>query len=147
MAMIFTSCLHHKDAMFFKSRKSRNSDNSPLSTGRFGEDLALQYLKETGCVLVERNFRLRSGEIDIIVKDGDTLVFVEVKARTNKRYGSPFDAIDHRKQRQISQTALAFISKQRYEGWAVRFDVIAVYLDEQVPRVELLKNAFEYCGP
>lgn len=124
----------------------RKENKSRQSVGRYGEELALTYLLKKGCSLVEKNYRLRSGEVDIIVLDGDTLVFVEVKTRKTTHFGSPFDAVDYRKQQQISQTALAFIHQQGDEGLAVRFDVLAVFLDSRQPRIEWLKNAFDYCG-
>jgi putative endonuclease len=93
---------------------------------------------------VERNFRLRSGEVDIIARQGDTLVFVEVKTRRSGRFGTPQEAVDGRKQRQIAQTALAFLAARGLEDCAVRFDVVAVYLDDQKSRIELIQNAFEY---
>jgi len=120
-------------------------DSRP-GTGRTGEDLAVCYLENQGYVIVERNFRKRIGEIDIIARDGECLVFVEVKTRRSNRYGSPFDAVDFRKQRQISKVALAFMTQHRCLEVAVRFDVVAVHLSKQSSRIELIKNAFEYSG-
>jgi len=116
------------------------------ATGRRGEELAAAFLRQQGYTLVERNFRLRSGEIDIIARDRETLVFVEVKTRSCSRFGTPFDAVDGRKQQQIGQTALAYLAARGMADCAVRFDVVAVYLDDGEPRIELLKNAFEYPG-
>ncbi|MBW2328178.1 MAG: YraN family protein [Deltaproteobacteria bacterium] len=115
-----------------------------MGTGQTGEDLAVCYLENQGYTIVERNYRKRIGEIDIIARDGECLVFIEVKTRTNRRFGSPFDAVDFRKQQQISRVALAFMTQHRCGEVPVRFDVIGVHLEES-PRVELIKNAFEYC--
>ncbi len=129
--------------MFF-TRQSDNKRDPRIGTGQTGEDLAVCYLENQGYTIVERNYRKRIGEIDIIARDGECLVFIEVKTRSNRRFGSPFDAVDFRKQRQISRVALAFMTQHRCGEVPVRFDVIGVHLEES-PRVELIKNAFEYC--
>ena len=131
--------------MFF-ARQSDSKSNSRIGTGQTGEDLAVCYLENQGYTIVERNYRMRIGEIDIIARDGEYLVFVEVKTRRSSRFGSPFEAIDFRKQQQVSKVALAFMTQQRCGEVPVRFDVIAVHLDRSSPRIELIKNAFEYSG-
>ena len=133
-------------AHLFFSRRPENKRDSRIGTGKIGEDLAVQYLEGLGYTIVERNYRLRIGEIDIIARDGEYLVFVEVKTRRNSRFGSPFDAVDFRKQQQISKVARMYLTQQGGEDVAVRFDVVAVHLDGRSPGIELLKNAFEYCG-
>ena len=120
--------------------------DSRIGTGKTGEDLAVRYLENRGYAIVERNYRQRTGEIDIIARDGEYLVFVEVKARRGNRYGSPLDAVTLRKQRQISRVALGFMSRHRCLEVPVRFDVVAVYLCGQKAKIELIKNAFEYSG-
>lgn len=129
--------------MFFAGRGD-NKQDPRIGTGQTGEDLAVCYLENQGYTIVERNYRNRIGEIDIIARDGECLVFIEVKTRSNRRFGSPFDAVDFRKQQQISRVALAFMTQHRFGEVPVRFDVIGVHLEES-PRVELIKNAFEYC--
>ncbi len=124
---------------------SSNRD-SRIRTGQNGEDLAVRYLEDQGFAIVERNFRQRIGEIDVIARDGECLVFIEVKTRHGNRYGSPFDAVDHRKQRQISKVALAYMTRHRCLDVPVRFDVVAVQLAGQSPGIELIKNAFDYIG-
>lgn len=101
------------------------------------------YLKEQGYQILEYNFRCRSGEIDIIARDGEYLVFVEVKYRTDLKSGDPLEAVDARKQRTISRTALYYCMKHGYgETTPCRFDVAAVLGEE----IRLIKNAFEYQG-
>lgn len=129
--------------MFFAGQGD-NKQDPRIGTGQTGEDLAVCYLENQGYTIVERNYRKRIGEIDIIARDGECLVFIEVKTRSNRRFGSPFDAVDFRKQQQISRVALAFMTQHRFGEVPVRFDVIGVHLEES-PRVELIKNAFEYC--
>ncbi|MCI5120663.1 MAG: YraN family protein [Candidatus Electrothrix sp. AUS4] len=113
--------------------------NSRKATGRTGEDAAVQYLEKIGYTILERNYRLRIGEVDIIARDEEYLVFIEVKTRRSKTFGSPFDAVDTRKQQQIFKVASAYI---RGREIPVRFDVVAVHLSGQDVRVEVLKNAF-----
>lgn len=115
--------------------------NSRKATGRSGEDAAVQYLEKMGYTILERNYRLRIGEVDIIARDKEYLVFLEVKTRRSTRFGSPFEAVDMRKQQQIVKVAAAYV---RGREIPVRFDAVAVHLNGQhVVRVEVLKNAFE----
>ncbi len=107
--------------------------------GQAGEEAAARYLEQQGYIILERNFRLRLGEVDIIARDGEYLVFVEVKTRRTKKFGSPFEAVDVRKQQQIAKVAAAYVQGQEIP---VRFDVVAVYLNGQAVQVEVLKNAF-----
>jgi len=115
--------------------------DSRKATGRSGEDLAVQYLEQQGYTILERNYRLRIGEVDIIARDEEYLVFIEVKTRRSKRFGSPFEAVDIRKQQQIVKVAAAYVREREIP---VRFDAVAVHLmSGQDIRVEVLKNAFE----
>ena len=131
--------------MFF-ARQSDNKRDPRIKTGQIGEDLAVCYLENQGYIIVERNYRMRMGEIDIIARDGESLVFVEVKTRRSSRFGSPFDAVDFRKQQQVSRVALAYMTRHRCEEMPVRFDVIGVLIERPSSTIELIKNAFEYCG-
>ena len=108
-------------------------------TGKIGEDLSVEYLIQKGYKIIERNFECRQGEIDIIAKDGDILVFVEVKSRSNPNYGNPEDFVDLKKQVNIIKAADAYIELMGYEG-EVRFDIVSVYLDTN--KIELIKDAF-----
>ncbi len=123
----------------------RPSAQDKTAVGRAGEEAAARYLEQQGYVVLERNYRLRSGEVDIIARDGDYLVFVEVKTRSGGRFGSPFEAVDQRKQRRIARTALAYLAERNRE-MPVRFDVAAVFPANGSFRVELLRNAFD-CNP
>lgn len=113
------------------------------AVGTAYEKTAGEYLKKQGYQILEYNFRCRSGEIDIIARDGEYLVFVEVKYRRNAGSGNPLEAVDVRKQRTISRTALYYCMKHGYgETTPCRFDVAAVLGGE----ICLIKNAFEYQG-
>ncbi|MCS7240141.1 MAG: YraN family protein [Candidatus Bipolaricaulota bacterium] len=92
--------------------------------GKQAEELAVQYLRTQGMRIVARNWRWRGGEIDIIAKDGDTLVFVEVKGRTSPEFLSPQEAVDHRKRLHLWRSAQAYL--QGKPAVPVRFDVVAV---------------------
>lgn len=100
---------------------------------------AKEYLLQNGYQILERNFRNRSGEIDIITKDGAYFCFIEVKYRTTNDCGSPLEAVDVRKQNQIRKTALYYLMKNKLSEWTpCRFDVIG-FEGEQMTHV---KNAF-----
>ena len=83
-------------------------------TGKLGEDLATKYLEKIGYKIVARNFRCRQGEIDIIARSTEELVFVEVKTRTNLSYGSPAEAVDFTKQKHMEKVAKYYLYKNRY---------------------------------
>ena len=125
-----------------RSSQSTKQGLKDKETGRVGEDAAVRYLEQQGYLILERNFRLRIGEVDIIARDGAYLVFIEVKTRRSNIFGSPFEAVNQRKQQRIARVALAYTARQRLEV-PVRFDVAAVHLAGGAVRVELLKNAFE----
>ena len=112
-------------------------------TGRLGEDLAVRHLRRKGYKIIERNFRTRLGEIDIIARHKDQLVFIEVKARKSANYGDPKFAVTARKQRKISMVALAYMKKHDVMGQPARFDVVAVQNPEEKPTIEVIANAFE----
>lgn len=119
----------------------RNKKDTTL--GQRGEELACRFLKEKGYKLLERNYRCRAGEIDIVAMQGNDLIFVEVKARSSRVFGDPVEAVTPRKQRQISKAALCYLEKHRYCG-AARFDVVAILMHSRnAPEIELVQNAFE----
>lgn len=109
-----------------------------------GEELAASYLEQAGLKIVARNYRCRGGEVDIIARDGKTLVFVEVKSRRNLAYGVPQLAVTPFKQRQISKAALTWLAKNRQQDVPARFDVIAILLTSNCShRIEHIRNAFD----
>lgn len=119
--------------------------NTRIDIGKRGETLAISFLKKNGYRVIESNFRCRYGEIDIIAQDGKTVAFIEVKTKTSNRFGSPTQAIDSRKQRQVSKTALAYISQKRLTNYSARFDVVGINIKGSNSEIELIKNAFELC--
>lgn len=108
--------------------------------GRLGEEAACEFLKQQGFKILEQNFRYsRLAEIDIIAKDKDTIVFVEVKARTTQSCGHPFEAINHQKLLNILKAGLAYLQKTDEEYKRYRIDIVSV-LGDKNPRIEHLKD-------
>ena len=120
-----------------------------LRLGTRGEKLASRFLRTNGYKILYRNFRGRSGgEIDLVCRDQDTLVFVEVKTRTREDFGRPFDAVDRHKQKRIARGGLAWLRLLDDPDILFRFDVVEVIIAEgQEPRFELLRNAFALPEP
>lgn len=115
-----------------------------LTLGARGEAIAVAYLKGRRYSIVERNFRCKGGEVDIVARDGRVYVFVEVKARRGKSFGSPQEAVTPFKQRQISKAALTWLAKKKLPEAPARFDVIAIIVrDHAVPEIEHISNAFD----
>jgi len=113
--------------------------------GMKGENLAVKFLKKQGYEILDRNFRLRGGEIDIIAKDREEIVFVEVKTRTSCNSEFIMASVGKEKQRKISKTALYYISKNKYTDYTGRFDVVFVIGDKGNPKIEHFKDAFPLC--
>jgi putative endonuclease len=111
--------------------------------------LACRYLKRSGYKILLRNFRGRSGgEIDVVCRDRDTLVFVEVKTRAREEFGRPVQAVDREKRKRISRGALAWLRMLDNPDILFRFDVVEVLVTEDAsPRIELIKNAFPLSKP
>lgn len=108
------------------------------------EQVAVDYLKGIGYDILETNFRTRYEEIDIVARDGKTLVFVEVKYRKNDSFGSPLEAVNYYKQRRISMGAVSYLSMNNMsvDNTAIRFDAVGICRDE----ITHIKNAFSYVG-
>ena len=112
--------------------------------GNFGEDKACEFLEKQGIGVLKRNFHARCGEVDIIAKDGETIVFAEVKTRLSKEYGTPSEFVDFRKQEKIMKTALYYLGNDDTD---MRFDVIEVMYKTagdvmMVTEINHIKSAF-----
>ena len=116
----------------------------PQEIGKLGERIAADHLARKGRKLLYKNYRgPRGGEIDIVARDGDTLSFVEVKTRTRKGYGRPFDAVDRDKQQLIERGANSWLKLLGRRDLVWRFDVIEVILsDGELAEVNVINNAF-----
>lgn len=113
------------------------------SLGSEKEELATNYLKEHGVVILAKNFYFHGGELDLVVKDGEYICFVEVKYRKSKSYGVPEEAVTAAKQKKIIQGAKVFLYQNHYAtDTPCRFDVISVYQEE----ITWIKDAFSLGG-
>lgn len=115
---------------------------SHLVAGQRAEDFALAYLHHQGMRLIERNYRSRQGEIDLIMQDGPRLVFVEVRFRSGNRFGSALESINARKRRRIICAASHYLVSRRID-LPTRFDVIALSPEGDQLAVQWIKNAFQ----
>ena len=113
-----------------------------MRSGETWETLACQFLMKHGLKLVTRNFRIPYGEVDLIMRDGTTLVFVEVKYRSCERYGSPLEVVTKRKQEKIKLVASVYLDRLAYVP-CVRFDVVGIVPEGSDYRIHWVKGAFE----
>ena len=134
---------------FLRNLWRPNKSPEHLHRGRRGEKLAARFLRGNGYKILYRNFRGSSGgEIDLVCRDGDTLVFVEVKTRGDESFGRPLEAIRPDQRKRISRGALAWLRLLDNPEIFFRFDVVEVIIDDVAkPRLELIKNAFELSKP
>jgi len=115
-----------------------------ISLGISGEDLACRELERRGYAILARRYRTRFGEIDIVCRDGPTVVFVEVKARTNDRYGEPAEAVTLHKQARVAAMAEDYLARRHLQGVPCRFDVVAIEFESgRGIRVSVFQNAFD----
>ena len=122
-----------------------NQIHTNNSTGSKGEDLAVSHLLGNGYTVLDRNFKCRGGEVDIVARDSrGVIVFVEVKTRRSLEYGLPQFAVTPHKQRQIAKGALTWLSQRHLHDRSARFDVIAILLYNGAKfKLEHIVNAFE----
>ncbi|MCL4456723.1 MAG: YraN family protein [Nitrospirae bacterium] len=109
--------------------------------GSKGEDIAADFLKKKGYKIIRRNYKTPLGEADIIVKDNNTIVFVEVKARTSDAFGQPFEAVNYRKQEKFKKIALYYLKHNKIE-LSVRFDVVSILSKDGKAEVNHIMEAF-----
>jgi putative endonuclease len=119
------------------------SDDARQSLGKRGEDLACVELQRRGYAILDRRYRTRHGEIDIVARHRGTIVFVEVKARGSDRFGSAAEAVTGAKQRRLVQMAVDFLARRRLHDQPCRFDVVAVSFERGEPRIQILEGAFD----
>ena len=114
--------------------------------GARGEDLAATFLRRQGYRILERNYRCPLGEMDIIAREGKTVVFIEVKTRSTDRFGPPQAAVGPQKQRRMTSVALCYLKARGWLEVPARFDIAAVSTREAKETVTLYKNAFDAAG-
>ncbi|HEY7553978.1 MAG TPA: YraN family protein [Candidatus Binatia bacterium] len=123
--------------------ETMTAESSKQALGREGERVAERYLKKKGYTLVERNYRCRGGEVDLIVLDRRVVVFVEVKTRTDHGFGNPLEAVEPKKQRRMILAARLFLHQKKLHERDARFDVVGISWPGAEPVVEHVQNAFE----
>ncbi len=111
----------------------------PNFKGKKNEDKAVEYLKESGYIIRERNFRSRFGEIDIIAEDGSNIVIIEVRSKKDTKYGFPEETINQKKIKRIIKTAQIYITARGLENRQIRFDIISIVNNN----IFHIKNAFD----
>ncbi|HWA97719.1 MAG TPA: YraN family protein [Pirellulales bacterium] len=120
----------------------------PKPLGARGEDAATKYLRRLRYRIIARGVRNQLGEIDIVARDGRTIVFVEVKTRASTDHGHPSEMVTPDKQRRLTRLAVAFLKRYRLLEQPARFDIVAVTwpADARQPRIDHIKHAFEATG-
>jgi putative endonuclease len=143
MAIMLIYILHSTLNTSIERRKYMLSLNKSL--GSFGEELALQFLIEKGYCIIEKNFRCRLGEIDIIARNNDYITFIEVKTRYNNHFGSPCEAITFSKQKKLYKLAQVYILQKKLHNCNFRFDVVEILIQpkDNTPVINLIKDAFQ----
>lgn len=110
--------------------------------GVYGEEKAVEYIKKIGYEIIQRNFRCKVGEIDIIARDKEELVFIEVKARTNIKYGNPIEAINTIKKKHMYRAIQYYLISEKIEYNFIRIDAIEVYLKKEICVINHIKQIF-----
>ena len=118
------------------------TDRTKQGLGRYGEALAARDLTAAGMVLLARNWRSPSGEIDLLLREGDVLVVCEVKTRSGAAFGGGYEAVTRAKRRKVRNLADAFLQGNAFERARVRFDVASVWVGPRGADVEIFEDAF-----
>ena len=115
---------------------------SARAIGNSGEDDAVSFLRRQGFAILDRNYTFSHGEVDVVAKDGDELVIVEVKLRRGSRFGSPEDSVTPAKQELIRRTAEGYVQERKLNNISCRFDVVAITVENGMKKFVHYKNAF-----
>ncbi|NIP73385.1 MAG: YraN family protein [Gammaproteobacteria bacterium] len=113
-----------------------------VAQGRRAEQLACEHLESRGLRPVARNYRCKAGELDLIMEEADTLVFVEVRFRRNTRYGSGTETVDRRKRAKVIAAASHYLQRCESRGRACRFDVVSITTDRRAFAIQWIRDAF-----
>jgi putative endonuclease len=119
------------------------SDDARQILGKLGEDLACAELERRGYAILERRYRTRFGEIDIVAREGGTTVFVEVKTRVGEQFGGGAEALTAWKQRRITQMAVDYLARHRLHDRPCRFDVVTIEMEGGQPLIQVYAHAFD----
>ncbi|MCI8277769.1 MAG: YraN family protein [Clostridia bacterium] len=113
-----------------------------MELGNKGEEIASRYLEKNEYEIIARNFKCAKGEIDIIAKDKEDIVFIEVKTRRNENYGKPVDSVNFIKQKHIKEVSKFFMYLNNIKDFSIRYDIIEIYKKENKFLINHLKNLF-----
>lgn len=120
----------------------KKNENYNKKIGKEGEDRATEYLEKQGYIILNRNYVTNSGEIDIIAKDKNEYVFIEVKSRTTNKYGIPVESINKDKMNHILISSQYYICRNGLNSEFIRFDVIEIYMNNKKININHIKNVF-----
>ncbi len=141
-----SSSFCHRQAKVPRQLRKEKMVDRRKKLGTRGEKIATSYLRKQGYRIIERNYRSRLGEIDIVAREDENVVFVEVKTRRSTEFGRPEEAISYDKRRRLSKLALSYLTYRRIEDTNCRFDVVSILMDKKKVRkvkyIELIKDAF-----
>jgi putative endonuclease len=112
-----------------------------IKIGNKGEEIATNFLKKKGYKILDRNYKTPFGEADIIAKDKDIIVFVEVKTRSNDSFGQPFESVDFRKRERLKKIALYYLKQNQIEC-PIRFDVVSIFYRDEKEEINYIQDAF-----
>jgi putative endonuclease len=114
-----------------------------VKLGKSGEDLACRELERRGYAIIARRYRVRGGELDVIARDGQTIVFVEVKTRASRMFGEAAEAVTPLKQLRMTRLAEEYLARHHLSECPCRFDVVSIDVDTGAPAIEVIQNAFD----
>ncbi len=142
--MLYAKCIVPILNVFKRRAEGLPYGKSKRTIGAEGEVLAAKFLKKNGYKILQRNYRCKSGEIDIICYDHGIVVFVEVKTRYSDTYGPPELSVTGAKKKQIIKVALQYIAEKKIKEIGLRFDVVSIFYPptKEPPAITLFKNAF-----
>ncbi|HAP37065.1 MAG TPA: YraN family protein [Bacteroidetes bacterium] len=121
---------------------NRKGTKSQRVIGKTGEEVAANYLKQNGYEILEQNYYYNHGEIDIVAKEGNALVFVEVKSRRSTKFGEPEESVTPKKQQLLRRTAEGYVTEKNIGEMDCRFDVVSVMMKNGKEECKILKDCF-----
>ena len=121
----------------------RIMSHARIDFGKTGEDLTCRELERRGYAIIARRYRRHGGELDVIARDGPTIVFVEVKTRESRDYGEAAESVTWVKRRRMARVAIDYVTRHRMADCPCRFDVVSIHLEDGRPVVEVYQNAFD----
>lgn len=143
MRSIFENSIRKIQAALAARNRNTGSAAPHIIVGTEGEDAAVKFMRSRGFRVIDRNFRVKYGEIDIICRQKKMIVFVEVKTRSSNSFGDPFEAVNRHKQRRIAMAAITYLRRKNWEDFLARFDVLAITRQNGRTHIEHVPDAFD----